>query len=614
MATGFSVMDALNKNSKAGIDESPKARFRTKDISIFKMYRNEMNFYKVADIEELAGDILIHGLKQNLELVYEPCGVGEYRIIAGERRWEALKLLVKKGYKEFEIATCKLTTPQDADEEQVEIISANAYRTKSIADTIEEEQRLKASLERMRAAGKQIKGYDLNSGRLRDVIASMLRMSKTKVAQIESVSNNLIPEFKEELNKERLTFSAAYELSGMTEEEQREALAAYGETGELTHKDIKTMKGGKAAGQQDLGEPEAVSESDTEGYVLLEEDEAEGLFMNPPEELETEGENWEQSPQSGYGKSQGGDYETPHPEGITSICYSCTEYETCNVKTGTCTKCDQYKNRTEAYKTEEQKYSEKQDRIDRETKKKLREMQQEEKMDNLPSDVSEGGQKIHQIRLASKYFDDVCSGKKSFELQKNDRGFKVGDILEMTEFKDGRATGRMVRVIVTYFLDGFTGIEDGYCILATAPIDGNGGELQEAAAKQIRPSEPVRPEFPLLKNNDQRKEWLGRYKDWGLWYEDENIGCRYYKYDFENGARLIAETYLIPKSTYFDEHEVCYLHLIGGPEPPKDKTKCYGKWQWNERYNKHPSSETEIIEFLKYVAKEKNERGRRDNG
>ena len=36
MAAGFSVKDALNKNSKAGIDESPRARFRTKDISIFK--------------------------------------------------------------------------------------------------------------------------------------------------------------------------------------------------------------------------------------------------------------------------------------------------------------------------------------------------------------------------------------------------------------------------------------------------------------------------------------------------------------------------------------------------------------------------------------------------
>lgn len=97
MATGFSVMDALNKNSKAGVDESPRARFRTKDISIFKMYRNKLNFYDLADIEELAGDILMYGLKQNLEVVFEPNEQGEYRIVAGERRWLALKHLVEQG-------------------------------------------------------------------------------------------------------------------------------------------------------------------------------------------------------------------------------------------------------------------------------------------------------------------------------------------------------------------------------------------------------------------------------------------------------------------------------------------------------------------------------------
>lgn len=431
MAAGFSVKDALNKNSKAGIDESPRARFRTKDISIFKMYRNTMNFYSVKDIEELAGDILLSGLKQNLELVYAPCEKGEYRIVAGERRWEALKYLVSKGYKDFELATSKLTTPQDDDEEQVEIIIANAYRTKTISDMIEEETRLKASLERMKAAGKKNKGYDLQSGRLRDVISSMLHMSKTKIAQIEAVNNNLIPEWREELKKERLTFSAAYELSGMTEDEQREALGKFAETGELTHKEVKDMKEAKAAGQQ-------VSESDT----------AENS-MNPPE------------------VRAGDDYETPHPEGITSICYSCTEYETCNVKTGTCTSCDQYNNRAEAYKTDEQRYSEEQDAIDRETKKKLREMEQEEKMQSLPSDTQETGQKVHQIRLAKPYFDDVANGIKTFELQKNDRGYKKGDILEMMEFADGKNTGRMVKVLVTYILEDYTGIEDGYCIMAT---------------------------------------------------------------------------------------------------------------------------------------------------
>lgn len=429
MAAGFSVKDALNKNSKAGIDESPRARFRTKDISIFKMYRNDMNFYSVEQIEELAGDILMYGLKQNLELVYAPCEMGEYRIVAGERRWEALKYLVSKGYKEFELATSKLTTPQDDDEEQVEIIIANAYRTKTVSDMIEEETRLKASLERMKAAGKKIKGYDLQSGRLREVISSMMHMSKTKVAQIEAVNNNLIPEWKEELKGERLTFSAAYELSGMTEDEQREALGKFTETGELTHKDVKDMKAEKAAGQQ-------VSESDTEVEI----------GMNPPE------------------AKAGDDYETPHPEGITSICYSCTEYETCNVKTGTCTSCDRYKNRTEAYKTDEQRHSEEQDAIDRETKKKLREMEQEEKMQNLPSATAD---KKKFVRMSTKEFERVINGEQQYIIARND-GFNIGQEITIGEFAEGKATGRTLEIFISYMDDEKTSsaLGDGYCVLS----------------------------------------------------------------------------------------------------------------------------------------------------
>lgn len=287
MATGFSVKDALNKQSKAGLDESPRARFRTKDISIFKMYRNEMNFYSVEQIEELASDILMYGLKQNLELVYAPCEKGEYRIVAGERRWEALKYLVSKGYKEFELATSKLTTPQDSDEELVELIIANAYRTKTVSDMLQEEQKLKECLERMKAEGKKLKGYDLQSGRLRDVIAAKLSMSKTKIAQIEAINNNLIPEWKEELENERITFSAAYELSGMQEDTQRAALEQKEESGELTHKDVKEMKNGKPEQQLETG---TVSQSDTEEKPGQQEIRDKDMNM--------------------------GEYQTPHPEGI----------------------------------------------------------------------------------------------------------------------------------------------------------------------------------------------------------------------------------------------------------------------------------------------------------
>lgn len=447
MAAGFSVRDALNKNSKAGMDTSPKARFRTKDISIFKMYRNSKNFYSMEKIEELAGDILMYGLKQNLELVYAPCGEGEYRIVAGERRWEALKYLVSKGYKEFEIATSKLTAPQCEDEEQVEIIIANAYRSKNTADMLQEEKRLKESLTRMKAEGKTIKGYDLQSGRLRDVIASMMKTSKTKVAQIETINKNLIPEWQEEMRKERITFSAAYEISGLTAEEQKEQHERFGLNGELTHKEVKEIK----AEKEEKAAESSVSESDT-----IEEQEE--------KELESSGEDqWQQS--------EDGEYQTPHPEGITSLCYSCTEYETCNVKTGTCTKCDQYRNRAEAYKTDEQRYNEEQDAIDRETRKKLREQEQERKMQELPSDRLENKTKVHTIKIAKMYYEDVKSGKKSFELRKNDRGYKQGDILRMLEYAEGEWTGREMVVEVTYLLEDYAGLEEGYCIMALKVCD-----------------------------------------------------------------------------------------------------------------------------------------------
>ena len=487
MATGFSVMDALNKNSKAGIEETPKARFRTKDISIFKMYRNEMNFYSIAAVEELAGDILTFGLKQNLELVYEPCEKGEYRIVAGERRWLALKHLVSKGYKEFEMATSKLTTPQDADEEQVEIIIANAYRNKSVADMIEEEKRLKESLEKMKAAGKQIKGYDLTSGRLRDVIASMLHMSKTKVAQIESVNNNLIPEFKEELTSERLTFSAAYELSGMSKQEQQEALERFKESGELSHKEIKTMKEGKTGQQETQKATGESAETATDGQNGAEPEKSTPETENVGNGANTEPEkvSEEAGAYIGVDMAAGDGYQTPHPEGITSLCYSCTKYETCNVKTGTCTKCDQYENRAEAYKTDEQRYSDEQDRIDKETAKKLREKADEERMNKIPSASGESGRKVHQIRLGASFFEDACSNRKSFELRKNDRNYKKGDILELMEFVDGRNTGRTVRKLVTYILEDYAGLEDGYCIMATSLVNKDGEPLQEADLGQI---------------------------------------------------------------------------------------------------------------------------------
>lgn len=441
----WNVMEQLNKNAqKAAVgDETPKARFRTKDISIKKLYSNDKNFYSVTDIEPLAQKILLVGLIENLEVVHDPCDQGEYRITAGERRWRALKLLVEQGYTDFEMVTCQIQTPASADEEMLRLIIANDYRNKTVTDILEEEKQLKDILQRMKQEGREIKGYKLDSGRLRDVIAKMLQMPATKIAQIESINKHLIPEFAEELKEGRLTFSAAYMISGMNEETQEEMLERYQENG-LTYKEVKEIKQQqeeKAAAEQIEGQMDIGQYIETEEEIEEPEDDAE----------DTEDED---------------EWEDAHPESITSLCYSCKRYSDCNVKTGTCQSCDQYINKAEAEKTEEERYSEEQDAIDRETAKKLREKADEEKMQQLPSD----GNKDKCIRMSQSAFEEIEAGKP-YIITKDD-SFRKGQEVTLIAFKEGKATGQQCKKTIICVDTSITSsaLEDGYCILGLGEV------------------------------------------------------------------------------------------------------------------------------------------------
>lgn len=153
----------------------------------------------------------------------------------------------------------------------------------------------------------------------------------------------------------------------------------------------------------------------------------------------------------------------PNPVQMSSICYSCTKWQQCESKSTITTECNEYVDKNEAYKTEEQKYSEEQDKIDKKTAKILEARTDEEKMATLPSDIKE--YMIHDIKIANEFYDDVASGKKKFELRKNDRGYKVGDMLDMEEYKAGEPTGRHIMANIIYMLEDYTGLEEGYCIL-----------------------------------------------------------------------------------------------------------------------------------------------------
>jgi hypothetical protein len=101
--------------------------------------------------------------------------------------------------------------------------------------------------------------------------------------------------------------------------------------------------------------------------------------------------------------------------------------------------------------------------------------------------------KKHELKTWPEYFEAVLKKKKTFELRKNDRDFKVGDTLILREFipcdkcngtgrvwdvgdmtncgcgkLHGKYTGRAIMASVTYiFAEGEEfGLEEGYVIMS----------------------------------------------------------------------------------------------------------------------------------------------------
>lgn len=84
--------------------------------------------------------------------------------------------------------------------------------------------------------------------------------------------------------------------------------------------------------------------------------------------------------------------------------------------------------------------------------------------------------RTHKLKLNSCYYDDSAAGIKTFEIRKNDRDFKVGDILELREWiwsgLDGKGTytGEVHWKIITYILDDEEYLYEGFVCLAVSPI------------------------------------------------------------------------------------------------------------------------------------------------
>lgn len=438
----FNLTGLLNQRSmelaKAGAEERTQEAGENElvMVDIEDLVPSKDNFYHVdADLKR---SIEIVGILQPL-LVNRPEN-GKYKIIAGHRRRLAVMELVKEGKERFRFLPCVFKKEDVLD--RLAIIMANRFREKT------DWEKMTEAVEAEELAKELKKEYSIE-GRTREVLSEITGVAEAQLGRYKAIYNNLLPQLMEEFRAGNIVISVAVELSGMEEDMQRKAAYILMNGGTISLPDVKEMKRQAEEqrsipgqmeletedGQQDA--PEAAGEGENEIHGKTEENATEGAG-EPQEE-----------------------YVDPQPDTVTSLCYSCNNYETCHEKKSTVTSCNAYIDRKEAQKTDEQRYNEEQAELDRQTREKLREQQQEEKMSQLPSDREA---KKHEIITAAGKCEEITSGKLTFLLLKKD-GYKEGEEITLVEHEDGSATGRKICVIVQYIWQDWTGLDDDYCII-----------------------------------------------------------------------------------------------------------------------------------------------------
>lgn len=87
----------------------------------------------------------------------------------------------------------------------------------------------------------------------------------------------------------------------------------------------------------------------------------------------------------------------------------------------------------------------------------------------------------HELKIQKQWADAKLAGEKPFEIRRNDRGFQKGDTVRYnvvdpktcSEWRDEADEPHPLErcdFVITYVMQGFDGIEDGFCVFADQPV------------------------------------------------------------------------------------------------------------------------------------------------
>jgi hypothetical protein len=573
----------FNPRDLLGIQSLPQRR---EDQTI--VYRDpreliptQENFYNTRNIEKLKASIKITGYLMQPILIEN---VNEKdRVLAGHRRRLCCIDLINEGDTRFEKVPCMyaseikipgMETLSLEEKEKIEpilrqfkVIQTNNYRDKSDWEKMQE------FLE-MEKIVKQFKESMGLKGNLRDELKELMGISGGQYSRYKKISNNLIEELMKEFKEERIKISVADAVASLKPELQQQSYEIFMENGTLTPSDVELLKN-----QQALN-------ADIPGQMTIEQ----ATRQQKPEEDETlipvelQIERFFEALNKGE-RERVLKCDTRMAAYLISIRYRDVRIRNGHFnyqanKEGITFNPDSTMQHSLTWNelSEElvKRFGKKQKPV------RIVSADAPEKPQNSPKEQTETQEKDQGVRcIAGKSKSGICGSAYYCSAP-------YACCVNCPEECDIRC--------------GW--IEKRCQTEADAPDKKQQKDHTGETTEMLKDN--ANSDLPVMRNNDQRKEWLRNYKSWGLWYEDKNIEVKYYKYDFDNGARLIVEEYTPDlennKSWWVSSiKESYYMHLVGGPEP--DRAGGVPKWTYHTRYNKFPNSETELVEFLKEIQK-----------
>lgn len=537
------------------------------------------NFYSTEDTEKLKQSIKALGILQ--PLLIEERGGKDY-ILAGHSRRKCCLELIKEGLDRFRKIPCvykpkiELSTASEEDEiiRKIIIIQSNTYREKTDWEKMTEALQMEELVKELREK------TDLE-GKTREIVSDLIGVSSTQIGRYHSISNNLSERLADAFRQNKLNISTAAELAGLNEKYQTKACELLENAGQLALNDAKLLKA-----QQE-------QERDIPGQLTIDQ----ALHPHKPEEVDAVIPVDIQI--SRFYESLRKNIETyVRKSDLNMTTYMLSAlYGTVRVRNGHLN----YQGSKEGIIFNAD--SDQEELISwTDFSKKLIEKYGKKQKPVRMAAVDEPEEKGPAKCITGKSQSGICgaaaycdTAHKCCAQCPDDCNIRCGWLEERCQAAAGVPDNQQQ--------DDFaeaTKIEEH--IVENNKMSDHAGDIAEMVSADSSETS-IQPPLPVMKNNDQRKEWLRKYKEWGLWYTDEHIGARYYKYDFENGTRLIVEEYdpePVHNSSWVS-NEPYYMHLVGGPEP--ERNNGIPKWTYHSKYNKYPNGETELVEFLKGVQK-----------